>query len=49
MSIKFENIKVPVSKYYHEILVNSYGDNYMIPKKIDEKTEKAHQIYRKVL
>lgn len=47
--IKFENIQVPISKYYHEILVKSYGDNYIIPKKIDEKTEKAHQIYRKVL
>lgn len=47
--IDFENIKVPVSKYYHEILIKSYGDNYMTPKKSDEKAEKAHQIYRKVL
>ncbi len=31
--MSFENIKVLVSKKYHEILVSSYGEDYMIPKK----------------
>lgn len=48
-SIEFEDTELSISKYYHEILIKSYGDNYMTPKKSDEKAEKAHQIYRKVL
>lgn len=45
-SVEFENTELSISKYYHEILIKSYDDNYMTPKKSDEK---AHQIYRKVL
>ena len=31
--VDFEDTKLQVSKYFHEILVNCYGDDYMIPKK----------------
>ena len=47
--LHFENYEVPVSKYYHDILKRSYGCNYMIPVKVDNKVEIAHKIYRKIL
>lgn len=44
--IEFENIKLQISNYYHEILVNCYGDDYMIPK---EDKLASHQLPAKLV
>ena len=32
MEISFENANLMITKRYHEVLVSSYGEDYMIPK-----------------
>lgn len=44
--VKFEDTELMISKYYHEILVSSYGVDYMIPKKVSENEFIAHQNFR---
>lgn len=44
--IPFEDTELMVSKNYHEILVSSYGEDYMIPKRIDIADEAVHELVR---
>lgn len=46
IQVKFEDTELMISKYYHEILVASYGVDYMIPKKVSENEFIAHQDFR---
>lgn len=41
MYVKFENTELQISKYHHEILVNCYGEDYMIP---SEDKLASHQL-----
>lgn len=43
--IPFENTKLPVIKNYHDVLVKSYGENYMIPVRY-ERTSDVHDMIR---
>lgn len=44
--INFEDTKLMISMMYDEILTASYGDDYMIPKKVSENELNAHGIFR---
>lgn len=44
--IKFEDTELMISANYHEILVSSYGNDYMTPKKV-QGCEEIHDIARK--
>lgn len=44
--VPYENIKLMITKHYHEILVAHYGEDYMTPKRYGENEEKAHEINR---
>ena len=43
---KFEDTELMISANYHEILVSSYGNDYMTPKKV-QGCEEIHDIARK--
>lgn len=45
--VQFEDIKVMIHSGYDEILRRSYGDDYMLPIRIEESHKKAHDIARK--
>lgn len=45
--VNFENTELSISKYYHEILTSSYGEDYMIPQKPSDKEIAAHINFRK--
>lgn len=49
MLCKFENTEFMVTKKYHEVLITSYGDDYMVPKKYDFNEFESHSIARRNL
>lgn len=49
INIPFEDLEAMVTAKYHEILVASYGDDYMVPKRYGENEAEAHEINRKML
>lgn len=44
--IEFEDTRLMITRNYHEILVSSYGDDYMIPQKVSDNEKKVHEIAR---
>lgn len=46
IEVPFENTELMVTKNYHEILVSSYGTDYMTPKKVTDDEKKVHDIAR---
>lgn len=44
--VSFEDTQLMVSENYHELLVSSYGDSYMIPQRPDEWDIKVHDLTR---
>lgn len=46
MYVDFEDTKLMVSKEYERILIASYGEDYMIPKKPDEASILGHDLTR---
>lgn len=43
---EFENIKVMVSSHYHDILVSSYGADYMTPIRVSNNEAEVHTMAR---
>lgn len=46
MLVPFEDTELMVTKNYHGVLVSSYGEDYMTPKKMDTQQMKAHAMMR---
>lgn len=44
--MSFKDTELMVSKNYHEILVSSYGEDYLVPKKFAENQDNAHFEFR---
>lgn len=44
--IDFENIRLMISTRYHDILLSSYGSDYMIPMRVSLQEVEAHNMYR---
>ena len=47
VDVKFENVNLMISKDYEKILIASYGEDYMIPKKPDSASILGHNLSRK--
>ena len=47
--VPFENTELMVTKKYHELLVSTYGEDYMTPKRFDDIEFEAHQIIRYII
>lgn len=47
--VPFEDTELMVTKSYHEVLVSTYGDDYMTPKRFDDYEFEAHRIMRNII
>ena len=48
MYVPFEDTELMISKNYHDILVSSYGEDYMTPKRADAADDAVHDLVRKM-
>ena len=46
--VPFEDTELMVTKSYHEVLISSYGEDYMTPKRFDNVEFESHDIARKI-
>lgn len=44
--VPFEDTELMVTKNYHEVLVSSYGADYMTPKRMESQQSKVHDVAR---
>lgn len=47
--VSYENTEIMISVNYHEILVSSYGEDYMTPKYVKTNEEDVHALRRVLL
>ena len=38
-----------ITKYYDEVLISTYGDDYMTPKKFGDNQDRVHDITKKAM
>ena len=46
---EFEGKKLMVSSSYHDILTSSYGEDYLIPRKMSVNEKNTHSMARKTI
>ena len=49
MCVPFEDTQLMITKDYHRILVVSYDENYMTPKKLEGQEAEIHSVTRSIL
>lgn len=47
--VPFEDTELMVTKNYHEVLVSTYGEDYMTPKRMEDQQSKAHEVMRHIV
>jgi len=47
--VAFEDVSLSITLRYHDVLVSAYGEDYMIPKKLDDDEAKMHDMYRSLI